>query len=1033
MRKLLLLLFALASANLFAQDGKTFEFEGKVRLVYPIVLEAEKIVEPFIDSVFADDDHVGYSRKYNIQEKQATDIPPVLQRLIDGDYVMLQNREDVFTVRAVFSVLNGKITGWVVMYDAEGKIEQQGEFINGYKNGKWKEFVKEGDCNLTNEFNYVKGEKSGAYKVYHCVNSKIYLLEDGEKANYSGYAHITRYDTDSAKNVYLRCDYMTRGGDVSDYYKEFYPNGALKAEILKETFDSVRFMQLQRNERDVVDDVSLYDSEELEDLGVNSTKLKLLDTLYFCLNSGSLRFYHANGKVAGDIKFNAFSSFSYNLSNVHYHQLLNDKGGLLATQSSLPDTLGKQRTAYRFYDEDGILYKQVLACGTKEDYSYSEYEVKKRNSLGEMAVVNAYYDFLYDMDKLMLSNDTMVLLRESIHKGTHTKQYVSPALKNARFTQTTHQYMKQYFNVYSYDPNNFLFTNTVEFGDLKAIIYTRKDKSKKASRKKTPSSLFKMWKLSESKLDGRLDSMVIYYQNKPVSAKVYIVYSDENFVVKKEKKQIVLNMKAFYTNDMRKKIQIDTVQTKAFIECEKGEIKLVDYNLVTNIVSLKAYVPFQNSMPHGKMDFEMEVNYPAPMKLNQKFKAEINVNNGIPEGKTIAWEWKKETNSYCLKKVENFKDGLHYDTSYTYKDCAISDRTIYDDNKEKNGLCFHVNYDGDCDYSNYNHGILHGAKYSIKDGDTLEFSNYENGVLQGVAYNSEQINGKKFKSVFNYKDGKMVKTIKCFAEDGSLRMAIEIDSCYGEQSYYGENKNPLQSWEYLYNIAGRVKWYYPNGSLYAEGQTAYALSNFDGDSVITAWMNRTGIWKYYYDNGKVKMELDYNAQLPNTMYYRAAYVEYYPSGRRKYDGYVTNDSYASDCESDFPETDFSLKINNYLKEDGTFIVKNGSGYLKLYHFNGVLKLEGKLVSGKHDGWWKEYNNGGHLISVGKYILGEKDGRWLEGDLEGINYLDDRCFENLEAQETYEKEEKNSIEITEQLYTKGQQKFSKTYSFKRSIK
>ena len=77
----------------------------------------------------------------------------------------------------IYELINGK--GKVKEYDYQGKIKFEGEYLNGKRNGKGKEFW---DGELYFEGEYLNGERSGKGKEYDHYNNRKLRFE-GEYLN----------------------------------------------------------------------------------------------------------------------------------------------------------------------------------------------------------------------------------------------------------------------------------------------------------------------------------------------------------------------------------------------------------------------------------------------------------------------------------------------------------------------------------------------------------------------------------------------------------------------------------------------------------------------------------------------------------------------------------------------------------------------------------------------------------------------------------------------------------------------------------
>jgi len=72
---------------------------------------------------------------------------------------------------------------------------------------------------------------------------------------------------------------------------------------------------------------------------------------------------------------------------------------------------------------------------------------------------------------------------------------------------------------------------------------------------------------------------------------------------------------------------------------------------------------------------------------------------------------------------------------------------------------------------------------------------------------------------------------------------------------------------------------------------------------------------------------------------------------------------------------------NYWAEDGTQLIKGGSGYFIEYHPNGALQVKGKILNGLREGEWKWYRDSGKPLYTENFANGKHEGPY-------VFYLDD---------------------------------------------
>ena len=148
-------------------------------------------------------------------------------------------------------------------------------------------------------------------------------------------------------------------------------------------------------------------------------------------------------------------------------------------------------------------------------------------------------------------------------------------------------------------------------------------------------------------------------------------------------------------------------------------------------------------------------------------------------------------------------------------------------------------------------------------------------------------------------------------------------------------------------------------------------------------------------------------------------------------GLLLDETNEQECETDLFENSYKVLYTDFYAIDGKSLMTNSTGSIKKYYSNQLVREEGKYINGKKEGWWKEFNREGKLIFVGRYVNGLPDGRWLHGDLQGINYLDDRCFESMQKEQEAIEEAQYYLEISETFYKNGVEIKSNYYTFKRA--
>lgn len=137
-----------------------------------------------------------------------------------------------------------------------------------------------------------------------------------------------------------------------------------------------------------------------------------------------------------------------------------------------------------------------------------------------------------------------------------------------------------------------------------------------------------------------------------------------------------------------------------------------------------------------------------------------------------------------------------------------------------------------------------------------------------------------------------------------------------------------------------------------------------------------------------------------------------------YEGYVLDEEFSYSCAT---ETDLAFEdifYTAFYDSTGTQTMRNYSGVVYDYHITGARQFTGFINNGKRDSIWFFFTPGNTLTEAGKYRNGQKHGRWISGDLEGVNYLDNQCFD---AAESWRMDAlANELDFTEEVYDQGVQ-------------
>lgn len=156
-------------------------------------------------------------------------------------------------------------------------------------------------------------------------------------------------------------------------------------------------------------------------------------------------------------------------------------------------------------------------------------------------------------------------------------------------------------------------------------------------------------------------------------------------------------------------------------------------------------------------------------------------------------------------------------------------------------------------------------------------------------------------------------------------------------------------------FSGKAVAHFPNGDV----QTSVDYKEGLPDGEIKSWYKkdalqvegymqkgkRSGTWKLYHENGKLKKQTAYNDDI-----------------------------------QEGPET-FWLD-NGTLQKNGTYVNGKLEGKYEWFYDNGKKKQEGHFLKGEEDGAWQDWYEDGTQKMKGQFLNGEKNGTWTWWDKTG---------------------------------------------------
>jgi antitoxin component YwqK of YwqJK toxin-antitoxin module len=214
-----------------------------------------------------------------------------------------------------------------------------------------------------------------------------------------------------------------------------------------------------------------------------------------------------------------------------------------------------------------------------------------------------------------------------------------------------------------------------------------------------------------------------------------------------------------------------------------------------------------------------------------------------------------------------------------------------------------------------------------------------------------------------------------------------LNPCFEDMESLGREK-------YLFDLystlPGYYKYFYKSGVQSQEGRV-------DTSGLKTGW------WKFWNENGILMKEIEYKKGFiidpfvpggKDTIFYSGTIKGYYPNGKFMMEGYVLDEDFKYECVQDEEIAYQEVFYTKFTDENGNEAFKSYTGAVKDYHINGNKREEGHMLNGKRSGVWKFYQPDGTLSGIGSYKNGAKDGLWITGDLSGIGYVDNQCFDGV---------------------------------------
>lgn len=180
------------------------------------------------------------------------------------------------------------------------------------------------------------------------------------------------------------------------------------------------------------------------------------------------------------------------------------------------------------------------------------------------------------------------------------------------------------------------------------------------------------------------------------------------------------------------------------------------------------------------------------------------------------------------------------------------------------------------------------------------------------------------------------------AQSATERM-IYLDSTFEETNQINHKYYRIISDFYKTKSTYKTTDYYKSGRLYSEG---YSTENH--------FLNKTGNFHYYYENGNKKEIINYENSIPLGLYF-----SWYEDGNKQLEGEY--------LKSEIEREIGTLKIDQFWNSQNEQTVTNGNGYFDLSNNEGCE--EGTVVDGMKNGIWAGTNHLLKFTFVEKYVNG----------------------------------------------------------------
>lgn len=1013
---------------------------------------------------------------YEQAESWDGEIPPLAYVIPDSNYVLLQWQKDgTRRVRAVFSMSNMLLEGPAIFYDENNDPSKSGSYKNGLKDGVWNTYLYANGQSYNNTLNYVDGNLQGPFKEYASESNVVFVEREGEYQN--GYVvNEKRYRLLPNNATSLQKELITLDGVQTT--KEYDNEGHL-----------IYVMESNDNER-----VSSFDLLEFGFNATGKNPFEgenyYVEYAFIVPNEGVAKYYYKNGSMLGSFS----NSSNYERGNISFDTIYAPNHSILLLKRAMTDSIDLPRYEVISYDHGRVIGIQRNIKYNDYSAKYEEFNLNTKGELELVSAdYDGFYrakehaaNKMYLLRVMKDRRKGLVVYEYRMPQFENTA-FIKGKSINGDFSLD--------YVITDSSSANFAFQNIVTIGDAKMVMFSHRDLFPVKRQWKDLSLTGAVQRALRTGSEFARDSVKFYYNDKLFTGKIHLFFGKGKRLVHFKNGLIALDIMAVdmvkkeFGNKTEKELsnkEKGLLKSYLDLSFKQGDLTHVLLNFHERREHIVAEADLEKSALHGKAYGEMvKRNYEGEIRKKERIEGDFYY--GLPHGDMIELRWDKNTDTWLRESVKHYCYGAPCDTSYKYDDGKVRKIEVYNKEGKKDGESKKFNYDGKIEsLETYKNGVLNGFSISFNSkGDTAFYAMYVDGKKEGRFYmSSNEYTDAHYTLSGNYKKGKLSGQQVLRDANNTVRMiAIAHDKSFISQGNEMYVDYMLKSPFSLLKIEGEYEFFYDNGVKYCEAKTildsnyvhvsygncdeasydeapaadsAIAVQDyevaaaaatpelpavinnaFEGvTQVSTEGVIKRGTWKYYFPDGKLQYVITYadSSKLKvgkEIVYGCGYYQEYYNNGKLMAKGLLLDETNEQECETDLFENSYKVLYTDFYSIDGKSLMTNSTGSIKKYYSNQLVREEGKYMNGKKEGWWKEFNREGKLIFVGRYVNGLPDGRWLHGDLQGINYLDDRCFESMQKEQEAIEEAQYYLQISETFYKNGIEIKSNYYTFKRA--